>query len=247
MSRRPGVATLVVILEGRTETAGEGKTGGTCLISVGTHTRGPCSASSHACTRFRFRQQRAPCRSATRAHTGFTSPRCLPATDHPFQSLLPTTFVGEGGNDARAHWTRVAAPTPACTAESGPVTSTARTLSLTSPSRSARCCKRRSSGRRATAGGGGRRARRLHSAASTLRRARWTTDTRTMYIPRVESRPRGCHRQWSSGVATPRSYTVVASRRRVCRGRYRGLLTVPLRVMGPRRTPAPPASPAPHV
>ena len=129
MPRRPRVATLVVILEGRTETAGEGKTGETCLISVGTHTRGPCSASSHACTRFRFRQQRAPCRSATRAHTGFTSPRCLPATDHPFQSLLPTTFVGEGGNDARAHWTRVAAPTPACTAESGPVTSTARTRS----------------------------------------------------------------------------------------------------------------------
>ena len=69
---------------------------------------GACSASSHACTRFRFRQQRAPCRSATRAHTGFTSPHYLPATDHPFQSLLPTTFVGEGGNDARAHWTRVA-------------------------------------------------------------------------------------------------------------------------------------------
>ena len=36
-----GVATLVVILEGRTETAGdsERKTGGTCLISAGTHTR----------------------------------------------------------------------------------------------------------------------------------------------------------------------------------------------------------------
>ena len=37
MPRRPRVATLVVILEGRTETAGEGKTGGTCLISADTH------------------------------------------------------------------------------------------------------------------------------------------------------------------------------------------------------------------